>query len=60
VHAESSATCWTVNPVRDAAINCSAAKPLASVCDPGAPFGAAVPLASPEDAAMALPSLDFP
>ena len=43
-----------------AATNCSAAKPLASVCEPGAPFGAAVPLASLTDAAMALPSLDFP
>ena len=30
---------------------------LASVCEPGAPFGAAVPLASLTDAAMALPSL---
>src|SRR3954469_24550248 len=55
----SSATCCTDNPVRDAATSCSAAKPLASVCDPGAPFGAALLLASLADAAMAGPFLDI-
>jgi hypothetical protein len=28
-------------PVEELATNCSAAKPLARVCEPGAPFGAA-------------------
>jgi hypothetical protein len=55
----SSATCWTVSPVGDVATNCSADKPLANVCEPGAPFGAGVPLASVTDAAMVAPSLDI-
>jgi hypothetical protein len=55
-----SATCWTVNPVGEVATNCSAARPLANVCEPGAPFGASLALAALADGAMALPSSDFP